>query len=65
MRKSISIVFIVLLILSNGKAQDAWQLNTDHILSKWAKEVTAENVHQEYPRPHMEREKWMNLNGLW
>ncbi|MBT4034547.1 MAG: hypothetical protein HOB84_10415 [Candidatus Marinimicrobia bacterium] len=35
------------------------------LLTKWTDEVTPENVHQEYPRPQMVREKWQNLNGLW
>ncbi|MCA9836696.1 MAG: ABC transporter permease subunit [Trueperaceae bacterium] len=33
--------------------------------TRWAKEVTAENVHQEYPRPQRVRKDWQNLNGLW
>lgn len=36
-----------------------------HIHTSWAQEVTPENVRQEYPRPIMERDSWMNLNGLW
>ncbi|WP_339867365.1 sugar-binding domain-containing protein [uncultured Algoriphagus sp.] len=35
------------------------------IMTEWASEVTPENVHQEYPRPQMTRENWVNLNGLW
>ncbi|WP_216639620.1 FIMAH domain-containing protein [Virgibacillus phasianinus] len=35
------------------------------ISSKWADEVTADNVLPEYPRPQMVREDWMNLNGEW
>lgn len=33
--------------------------------TKWAQEVTAENVWAEYPRPQMRRQQWDNLNGLW
>lgn len=35
------------------------------IMTEWATQVTPENVHQEYPRPQMTRENWVNLNGLW
>ncbi|MBQ0088868.1 MAG: DUF5013 domain-containing protein, partial [Prevotellaceae bacterium] len=35
------------------------------IQSKYAKDVTPENVLQEYPRPQMVRTEWKNLNGLW
>ncbi len=31
----------------------------------WSKELTAKNVHPEYPRPMMVREHWLNLNGPW
>ena len=35
--------------------------------TRWAKNVTAENVWKEYPRPGLERseESWMSLNGVW
>ena len=37
----------------------------EKIMSEWGEKVTPKNVWQEYPRPQFEREKWMNLNGLW
>src|SRR5690606_24825397 len=33
--------------------------------STWAENIDVTNVHQEYPRPQMVREDWVNLNGLW
>ncbi|MBI9017564.1 MAG: chitobiase/beta-hexosaminidase C-terminal domain-containing protein [Phycisphaerae bacterium] len=36
-----------------------------HIMTEWANDVTVENVHQEYPRPMLQRDNWLNLNGLW
>lgn len=36
-----------------------------HIHTPWADAVHPENVRPEYPRPIMERPRWMNLNGLW
>lgn len=35
------------------------------LISKWGKQVTPENVWQEYPRPMLQRRDWQNLNGLW
>lgn len=35
------------------------------LCTKWTREVTSENVHNEYPRPQMVRKNWLNLNGLW
>ena len=37
----------------------------DSLKTRWALEVTPENVWQDYPRPQMQRSDWKNLNGLW
>ena len=42
-----------------------WAPAGDKIKTKWADEVSVDNVLPEYPRPLMERSEWMNLNGLW
>ena len=34
-------------------------------MTRWAREVSPENVLPEYPRPTMVRSEWLNLNGLW
>jgi beta-galactosidase/beta-glucuronidase len=34
-------------------------------MTRWAKDVSPEKVHPEYPRPQMVRKEWQNLNGLW
>jgi len=33
--------------------------------TRWARDVTAEHVLPEYPRPQLARGAWQNLNGLW
>jgi len=33
--------------------------------TRYAKDITPENVHQDYPRPTMVRKRWLNLNGVW
>jgi beta-galactosidase/beta-glucuronidase len=42
-----------------------WSIAGGNIITRWAKEVSPDNVLPEYPRPQMVRDKWMNLNGLW
>ncbi|QGY46774.1 glycoside hydrolase family 2 [Maribellus comscasis] len=42
-----------------------WQPAGEKMKTRWAAEITPENVWQEYPRPQFERSDWMNLNGLW
>ena len=34
-------------------------------MTRWAKDVTPQNVHSEYPRPQLVRPRWLNLNGVW
>ncbi len=43
----------------------SWKPIPGHIMSRWAAQISPENAWQEYPRPHMRRERWLNLNGLW
>ncbi|MDR2920138.1 MAG: beta-galactosidase [Tannerella sp.] len=43
----------------------AWTPKGDKIKTKWATEVTPQNVWQTYPRPQLKRTDWKNLNGLW
>ena len=52
------------LVVLNSFCQE-WQPIDGKIMSRWAKEVTPENVWQEYPRPQFERSTWKNLNGMW
>ena len=44
---------------------EEWRIQEGPLMTRWAKEVSPDKVHPEYPRPQMVREDWMNLNGLW
>jgi hypothetical protein len=63
------IIFMMMLLLGSwGRvcAQPTDQLASGgSLLTRWAAEVTPENVHQQYPRPQMVRKAWQNLNGMW
>ncbi len=48
-----------------ASATGAWEPAEAPMLTKWARDVTPENVHAEYPRPQMVRKEWLSLNGLW
>ena len=60
---ALSIVSLTLCLCSVTNA--AWQPANGPLMTRWGKQVTPDNVHQEYPRPQMVREDWLNLNGLW
>jgi hypothetical protein len=43
-----------------------WQIPaTAPLLTPWAKQISPQQVHPEYPRPQLVRREWKNLNGLW
>jgi Glycosyl hydrolases family 2, sugar binding domain/Glycosyl hydrolases family 2/Glycosyl hydrolases family 2, TIM barrel domain len=42
-----------------------WAPAKGPLMTRWAKDVSPDNAHQQYPRPQMVRKDWQNLNGLW
>ena len=61
---------VLLLALAAGcgrKAADTepWAPVDIPIQTPWTAEVTPDQVHPEYPRPQLVRERWASLNGLW
>lgn len=60
-----SIFTLSLSVLISCVSICAWSPKGDKIKTKWANEVTPENVWQTYPRPQLQRSEWKNLNGLW
>ena len=42
-----------------------WQPKTAALMTPFAKDVRPDNVLPEYPRPQLQRQRWLNLNGLW
>ncbi len=42
-----------------------WKPAEGPLATRWAKDVSPDNVHAEYPRPQLVRQDWLNLNGLW
>lgn len=52
-------------LLSSCASAPEWAPAGDRIMTSWGEALDPENVLQEYPRPQMVRERWVNLNGLW
>ncbi len=51
--------------LQDREARAAWRKANERLRTGWAKDVSPENAHPEYPRPQMVRDDWLNLNGEW
>lgn len=58
-------IFIAICLIISQMAMAQYAPAGDSLKTRWASEVTPENVWQEYPRPQMYRLYWENLNGLW
>ncbi|MCU0913098.1 MAG: DUF4965 domain-containing protein [Planctomycetes bacterium] len=56
---------VAIVVLLSSWARGAWKPAQGPLLTRWAKDVSPEKVHPEYPRPQMVRADWLNLNGLW
>lgn len=52
-------------LLSSCASAPEWAPAGDRIMTSWGEALDPGNVLQEYPRPQMVRERWVNLNGLW
>jgi hypothetical protein len=65
MRCTRTLRLTALLSLVAIAAGATWQPAKGPLLTRWAKDVSPDKVHTEYPRPQLTRSSWMNLNGLW
>ncbi len=63
-RKAITFINIFIWVTICLFAQE-WRPVEGIMMTSFGKKVNPENVWQEYPRPQMVRQDWMNLNGLW
>lgn len=65
MTKITKALWTTLLLALAAPALAQWAPAGDKIKTKWASKIDVNNVLPEYPRPIMQRDRWMNLNGLW
>lgn len=67
MNKNVPALLLLILLTSMiGYAQPVdWKIAGNKIRTSWADKVDPKQPLPEYPRPHMVRAGWQNLNGLW
>ncbi|AYD47106.1 glycoside hydrolase family 2 [Arachidicoccus soli] len=62
--KNLLSIAILALITQSIQAQN-WTPKKATLMTGFSKDVKADNVLPEYPRPQMVRKDWLNLNGVW
>jgi hypothetical protein len=56
---------VTMMVDAPANAVVIWQPKTPPLSTPWTHLVGPNNALPEYPRPQMERTRWMNLNGVW
>lgn len=69
MKKRFLIILFVIPYLgfsqTTSVGNTSWKAAEFQLQTKWSKNVSPTNGLNEYPRPQMVRNEWINLNGLW
>ncbi|KPK83458.1 MAG: hypothetical protein AMJ81_08245 [Phycisphaerae bacterium SM23_33] len=61
--RMVALVSLIALLAPAASAQ--WKPAKGPLMTRWARGVSPDKAHREYPRPQMVRKDWTNLNGLW
>ena len=48
-----------------AQQDSGWQVADAPLTTRWGEAIDPESVLAEYPRPQLQRDRWLNLNGLW
>jgi hypothetical protein len=61
------VIFLGLIpaLTSCSRARADWKPAPGPLFTRWARDVSPDRAHPEYPRPQLRRPDWLNLNGLW
>ncbi len=65
MKRHIYFIFTLIFFQISVLAQSNWKIAGAKITTPWAEKVNPANPLSDYPRPHLVRKDWVNLNGLW
>jgi hypothetical protein len=63
MTSQLAVPLSILFFAATALAQ--WQPADTPLSTRWATDVSPDNAWPQYPRPTLQRDRWLNLNGLW
>jgi hypothetical protein len=58
-------LLLAIYFLSCSPTIFGWEAVKGKIMTEWSGSISPDKVLPEYPRPQLERDEWLNLNGLW
>ncbi len=64
----ITLKFVFFILIFSGCREEiyySWKPVDGYLFTRWSAAVDPDSVWQQYPRPQMVRDEWLNLNGLW
>lgn len=60
------LMLVLLPLLSSLSSEGGeWKIPNAPLLTKWSRDVSADNPLPAHPNPQFMREEWISLNGLW
>lgn len=59
------ILSALLMPFCTGDKTPVWQPVKNPLFTAWSEDIDPAQPWPEYPRPGMERDEWLNLNGVW
>jgi len=65
MMKNIIFVGVLFFSLCGCNEKPKYEMAPSPLITPFAQSVDTDMPFPEYPRPQMERDEWMNLNGFW
>jgi len=63
--KATIFLLILLVALLTAAAKADYQPIQGPLMTRWSKQIPADNAHKDYPRPQLVRRHWLSLNGIW
>lgn len=65
MKKTITVMLLLCLTVQFPAWTQNWQMKKARTMTPWSELIDTEKVLDEYPRPQLVRDSWLNLNGIW
>jgi len=59
------LIFLVCQTSCIREKEAGWEISDNPLFTRWSEDIDPDRPWPEYPRPDMQRDEWLNINGLW